>query len=73
MRVMIIFAIPIDAGNEGNRNRKLQKVFQKLAEGSEAEGPLFFPEPGQFPPVTSIVTPLTKSASLDARKQMTFA
>src|SRR5207248_1687186 len=29
--------------------------------------------PGQFPPVTSIVTPVTKSASLDARKQITFA
>src|ERR1700722_13271642 len=27
----------------------------------------------QFPPVTSIVTPVTKSASLEARKQMTFA
>ena len=28
---------------------------------------------GQFPPVTSIVTPVTKSASLDARKQITLA
>jgi hypothetical protein len=27
----------------------------------------------QFPPVTSIVTPVTKSASLDARKQITLA
>src|SRR5207248_2611778 len=29
--------------------------------------------PGQLPPVTSILTPVTKSASLDARKQMTLA
>src|SRR6202521_2977533 len=28
---------------------------------------------GQFPPVTSMVTPVTKSASLDARKQITLA
>ena len=30
-------------------------------------------EAGQLPPVTSIVTPVTKSASLEARKQITLA
>ena len=37
MRMMIKFAIPIDAGNEANRNGKLQKVFQQLAEDLKPE------------------------------------
>ena len=47
MRVMIKFAIPIDAGNEGNRTGKLQKVFQQLAEDLKPEAGYFFPEGGQ--------------------------
>lgn len=47
MRVMIKFAIPIDAGNEGNRSGKLQKAFQQLAEDLKPEAAYFFPEGGQ--------------------------
>ena len=47
MRVMIKFAIPIDAGNEGNRSGKLQKVFQQLTEDLKPEAGYFFPEGGQ--------------------------
>jgi hypothetical protein len=46
MRVMIKFAIPIDAGNEGNRSGKLQKVFHQLAEDLKPEAGYFFPERG---------------------------
>ena len=41
MRVTIKFAIPIDAGNEGNRTGKLQKVFQQLAEDLKPEAAYF--------------------------------
>jgi hypothetical protein len=47
MRMMIKFAIPIDAGNEANRNGKLQKVFQQLAEDLKPEAAYFFPEGGE--------------------------
>ena len=32
MRVMIKFALPVDAGNEGGRNGKVEKVFQGILE-----------------------------------------
>ena len=47
MRVMIKFAIPIDAGNEGNRSGKLQKVFQQLTEDLKPEAGYFFPTGGE--------------------------
>jgi hypothetical protein len=47
MRVMIKFAIPIEAGNEANRSGKLQKVFQQLTEDLKPEAGYFFPEGGE--------------------------
>jgi len=47
MRIMIKFAIPIDVGNEWNRNGKLQKVFQQLAQDLKPEAGYFFPSGGE--------------------------
>jgi len=47
MRVMINSRFPSDAGNEGNRSGKLQKVFQQLAEDLKPEAGYFFPEGGE--------------------------
>ncbi len=47
MRVMIKFAIPVDAGNEEIRSGKMQKVFQQLTEDLKPEAGYFFPEGGE--------------------------
>jgi hypothetical protein len=47
MRVMIKFALPVEAGNAAIRNGKLQKVFQQLTEELKPEAAYFFPTGGE--------------------------
>jgi hypothetical protein len=43
MRVMIKFAIPVQAGNDGVRSGKIEKVFQGILEELKPEAAYFFP------------------------------
>ena len=45
MRVMIKFAIPVEAGNTAIRTGKLEKVMQQIAEDLKPEAAYFFPTP----------------------------
>jgi hypothetical protein len=54
----------VDGVRVGAERREEQRDDDEEAEGEEDD---------QTPPVTSMVTPVTKSASLDARKQITRA
>jgi hypothetical protein len=47
MRVMIKFAIPVEAGNEAIRTGKLQRVFEQLIADLKPEAGYFFPEGGE--------------------------
>jgi len=47
MRVMIKFAMPVEASNEAIRSGKLQKVFQQLTEDLKPEAAYFFPTGGE--------------------------
>jgi hypothetical protein len=47
MRVMIKFAMPVEASNEAIRSGKLQKVFQQLTEDLKPEAGYFFPTGGE--------------------------
>jgi len=47
MRVMIKFALPVEASNEAIRSGKLQKVFQQLTEDLKPEAGYFFPTGGE--------------------------
>ena len=47
MRVMIKFAMPVEASNEAIRSGKLQKVFQQLTEDLKPEAQYFFPTGGE--------------------------
>jgi hypothetical protein len=44
---MIKFAFPVDAGSEGARNGKVEKVFQGILEELKPEAAYFFPEGGE--------------------------
>src|SRR5437016_2084737 len=45
MRVMIKFALPVEASNTAIRTGKLQKVMQQIAEDLKPEAAYFFPTP----------------------------
>jgi len=47
MRVMIKFAVPIEAGNAAIRDGKVEKVFQGIVEELKPEAAYFFPEGGE--------------------------
>jgi hypothetical protein len=47
MRMMIKFALPVEAGNEAVRSGKMQKVFQQLLEDLKPEAGYFFPNGGE--------------------------
>jgi hypothetical protein len=47
MRIMIKFAFPIDAGNNGIRSGKVEKVFRQIQEELKPEAAYFFPEGGE--------------------------
>jgi hypothetical protein len=47
MRMMIKFALPVEAGNDAVRSGKLQKVFQQLLEDIKPEAGYFFPNGGE--------------------------
>ena len=46
MRMMIKFALPVEASNDAVRNGRLQKVFQQLAEDLRPEAEYFFSSGG---------------------------
>jgi hypothetical protein len=43
MRVMVKFALPVDAGNSALRTGKLDKVSQQLVDELKPEAAYFFP------------------------------
>ncbi len=47
MRIMVKFAVPVDAGNAAIRSGKLEKVFQQLLEDLKPEAGYFYPEGGE--------------------------
>jgi hypothetical protein len=47
MRVMVKFALPVDAGNSALRTGKLDKVSQQLVDELKPEAAYFFPEGGE--------------------------
>ena len=47
MRMMIKFALPVEASNDAVRSGKLQKVFQQLVEDLKPEAGYFFPNGGE--------------------------
>jgi hypothetical protein len=47
MRVMIKFAIPVDAGNDAIRSGKLEAVQQRILEDLKPEAAYFFAEGGE--------------------------
>jgi len=47
MRMMIKFAVPVEAGNEAIRSGKIEKVFAQIAEELKPEAAYFFPEGGE--------------------------
>jgi hypothetical protein len=47
MRVMIKFAMPVEASNAAIRSGKLQRVFQQLTEDLKPEAGDFFPDGGE--------------------------
>jgi hypothetical protein len=46
VRMMIKFALPVEASNDAVRSGKLQKVFQQLAEDLKPEAGYFYPTEG---------------------------
>lgn len=44
MRVMIRFALPVEASNDAVRSGKLQTIFQQLAEDLKPEAGYFYPQ-----------------------------
>jgi len=47
MRVMIKFALPVDAGNTAVRTGKLEKVMHQIVEDIKPEAAYFFPTGGE--------------------------
>jgi hypothetical protein len=47
MRIMIKFALPVEASNDAMRSGKLQRVFQQLVEDLKPEAAYFFPNGGE--------------------------
>jgi len=47
MRIMIKFALPVEASNDAVRSGKLQRVFQQLVEDLKPEAAYFFPNGGE--------------------------
>jgi hypothetical protein len=47
MRIMVKFALPIEASNAAIRTGKLQQVFQQISEDLKPEAAYFFPEGGE--------------------------
>jgi hypothetical protein len=47
MRVMIKFALPVEASNTANRTGKLAKVMKQIAEDLKPEAAYFFPTGGE--------------------------
>ena len=47
MRIMVKFAVPVEAGNAAIRSGKLEKVFQQLLEDLKPEAGYFYPEGGE--------------------------
>ena len=47
MRVMVRFAVPVEAGNAALRTGKLEKVFHQIVEELKPEAAYFYPDGGE--------------------------